>query len=216
MRGRLALAALIVPVVIASVTACGGTSASTFHPSGAVPSASAGGPVVPARAATAPGGYRFPAGVAVDFAPATQTSVTDRAILASYHSYALALWAAASSAGQDSAYQSLAGGSALSFIRREVAYFSAGDRELRGTISYSNTTVSAVYFGTGTTVTSCVDASAFHVVDSRSGVVTGSVFPASYARYLEVVTEARRANGTWLVNATESYPASTSEGAECS
>lgn len=215
MHRRLVLATVSAAAFLASVTACGGSTASVFRPAGAPPSASAAGSGQSVRVTTAPGGYRFPAGVSVDFAPATSGSATDRAVLTGYQDYALDLWAAVTSGGRDPAYRHQASGDALAFTEQEIAYFSVRSRAVSGTISYSGATVAAVYFGTSAEVTSCVDTSGFHVADAHTGAVMGSVFPPRYAHYLENVAEARRTNGTWYVSHTESYPASTPEGAAC-
>jgi hypothetical protein len=186
MRGGNGLAVILTGIALAAVTACGGGRPQVFHPAGSLAPAMRAGPLG-AVAATAPGGFRFPAAVAVRFSAAPPATPARRAIVSGYQNYVLALWAAVLSHGRDTAYQRLAAGNALAV------------------------TVGPVYFGGGATVTACVDASAFR----STGADAGPVFPPKYARYLEDVAEGRRADGTWFVAHTESYPATTSEGAIC-
>ena len=216
MRGRLVLAALLAATTVASVTACGGSSAQAFHPSGAVPTASLGDvPAAASRVVTAPGGFRFPSGVSVDYAPVPSGSATDRAVLAGYQGYVLSLWAAVLSHGHDTSYQQRTSGQAQAYVQHETAFFARGGRAVTGVIGYSATSVMGVYFGHGAAVSSCVNAAAFHVANARTGAVTGPVFPAGYARYREEVAEARRGDGGWYVTDVQSFPASTSQGAMC-
>lgn len=210
MRGGNGSAAILTGIVLAAVTACGGGTPQVFHPAGSLqPAAQADtlGTVV----TTAPGGFRFPAGVTVRFSADQPASPAARAIVSGYQDYVLALWAAVLSHGRDTAYQRLAAGNALAFVRREVSYFTSHHLRVSGTIRYSGVRVGTVYFGNGATVTACVDASAFR----GTGAAAGPVFPPRYAHYLEDVAEGRRATGTWFVAHTESYPAATSEGAAC-
>jgi hypothetical protein len=210
MLRRSRLAAILTGIALTGVAACGTGAAQVFHPAGSPPPAAQvntlGTPVT-----TAPGGFRFPAGVAVTFSPALPASPVRHAIVAGYQDYVLAMWAAVLSHGRDTAYQRLTAGNARSFVRREVAYFGTRHQGLAGTIRYFSITVGTVYFGNGATLTSCVDASAFRA----TGPGAGPVFPPRYAHYLEDVAEGRRADGTWFIAHTESYPASTSKGAMC-
>jgi hypothetical protein len=210
MLGRSRLAAILTGIALAGVAGCGQGSAEVFHPAGSLaPPAQPG--TLGAADATAPGGFRFPAGVSIRFSPALPASAARRAIVTGYQNYVLALWAAVLTHGRDAAYQRLAAGNAAAFVRREAAYFTSHHQGLAGTIRYSAVSVGTVYFGNGATVTSCVDASAFHT----TGPGAGPVFPPRYAHYLEEVAEGRRAGGTWYVAHTESYPASTGKGAMC-
>jgi hypothetical protein len=210
MLGRSGLAAILTGVVLASVAACGaGGPAPVFRPAGRPPAAQTGAAGPPVT--TAPGGYRFPAGVSIQFTSPAPASPARRAIVTGYQNYVLALWAAALSHGRDAAYQRLASGNARAFVRREISFLGRHHLGVHGTIRYSATTVSAVYFGKGATVTSCVDASAFRV----TGAKTGPVFPPRFAHYLENVAEGQRPDGTWFVAHTESFPAATREGAMC-
>jgi hypothetical protein len=211
MRGRSGLVAtLMCGVVLASVAACGGGGSppAVFRPAGS-PAARAN--TVGTPVTSAPGGYRFPAGVSVQFSSSPPASPARRAIVTGYQNYVLALWAAVLSHGHDTAYQRWASGNAEAFVRKEISFFGRGHRGLAGTIRYSATTVSADYFGRGATVTSCVDSSAFRVTGSKAG----PVFPPKFSHYLEDVAEGRRPDGTWFVAHTESFPATTSEGAMC-
>ena len=210
MRGRNGLAAILAGIALAGIAACGaGGHAPVFRPAGAPPAAQAD--TAGAAIATAPGGYRFPAGVSIQFSSPAPASPARQAIVTGYQNYVLALWAAALSHGRDAAYQRLASGNARAFVRREISFFGRHHLGIHGTIRYSATTVSADYFGKGATVTSCVDASAFRL----TGPKAGPVFPPRFARFLENVAEGRRPDGTWYVANTESYPASTSQGAMC-
>ncbi len=210
MRGRSGLLTILTGIALAGIAACGGGSPEVFQPAGSLtPPARSGALTAPIT--TAPGGFRFPASVAVQFASALPASPARRAIITGYRNYVLALWAAVASHGRDTAFQHLTSGNARAFVRREISYFSAGRRSIRGTIRYSAATVTAVYFGRSANVTACVDASAFRSTGRRAG----PVFPPRYAHYLEDVAEARGAGGTWYVAHTESYPATASGGAMC-
>jgi hypothetical protein len=212
MRGRGWLTALTAAILLAGLAACGGGGTPVFHPAGSL--AAGGDPAPAARAVSAPGGFRFPPSVSVQFGSPLPASGLRRAILAGYQDYVLALWAAVLSHGRDGAYQNQMTGNALRFAQREIAYF-GHRRTVRGTISYFGTTVRSPYSAYGAEVTSCVDASRFSAADARTGAVTGTVFPAKYARYLEDVAEERHPDGTWFVAQIASYPASTSKGAVC-
>jgi hypothetical protein len=212
MRGRSGLVAGA-GVAALALAACGGGRAPVFHPAGRIPRQSAVTLTLPAQ--NAPGGFRFPAGVSIQFTTPLPAGSPDRAIVAGYRAYVLALWAAVLSHGQDTAFQHLAGGNARAFVLRETRYYAARGQTVRGTIRYFDTTVTAVYFGRGANVTSCVDASGFRGVNTRTGATTGPVFPHRYARYLEDVAEARAPDGAWPVRHTEAFPASTAEGASC-
>lgn len=210
MHGRSGWMAILAGIALTSLAACGGGAAPVFRPAGSAPpiaqSATLGTAVT-----TAPGGYRFPAGVSIRFTSPLPSSPARRAIVDGYRGYVLALWAAVLSHGRDAAYQQLASGNALAFVHREVSYFASHHERIVGTIRYSGTTVTHVYFGTGATVTSCVDASAFRATGARAG----PVFPPRFAHYLEDVAEGRHTGGTWVVAHTQSYPSSTGEGAAC-
>lgn len=211
MRGQHWFPAVLAAVILAGLAGCGGGHAQAFRPAGAPAAAS------PAALAvrTAPGGFRFPATVSIEFGPVQPGSRVQRAVVAGYQDYVLSLWAAVLSHGKDTAYLRQIGGNALGFAQREIRYYATGHRTIRGAIRYFNTTVTAVYFGTGANVTSCVDTSGFRAADARTGSTTRPVFPPGLARYLEDVTEGRRANGTWFVSRSQAFPASTSEGAAC-
>jgi hypothetical protein len=209
MRGRSGLAAILAGTALAGVAACSGSGAEVFHPSGSPPAAQTD--TLRTAVTTAPGGYHFPPGVHVGFSTPPPGSATRRAMVTGYENYVLALWAAVLSHGKDAAYQKLTAENALAFVRREVSYFTSHHGRIQGTIRYSGAKVGATYFRTGATVTACVDTSGFRV----TGSAAGPVFPPRYARYLEDVALAKRADGTWYVIHTESFPASTSQGAMC-
>jgi hypothetical protein len=208
MRGRSGLAAILAGTVLVGVAACSGGGTEVFHPSGSPPAAQTD--TLRAPVTTAPGGFHFPAGVYLDFS-APPASAARHAMVAGYKNYVLALWAAVLSHGKDAAYQRLAAENALAFVHREVSYFTSHHGRIQGTIRYSGAKVTATYFRTGATVTACVDTAGFEV----TGPAAGPVFPPKYAHYLEDVALAKRADGTWYVIHTESFPASTSQGATC-
>jgi len=161
------------------------------------------------------GSFRFPADVSIDFtAPAPGTAV-QRAVIAGYQDYVLSLWAAVLTHGKNTAYLRHAGGNALGFVRREAARYASAGVTVQGTISYTGTRVSGVYFGTGADVLSCVDASAFHQVSAQTGATEGTALPARLTRYLENVAEGRNGDGTWSVTRLAIYPATSTKGAMC-
>jgi hypothetical protein len=208
MHGRNRLAAILAGAALVGITGCSAGSPQVFRPAGhASPAAQTD--TLKTHVTTAPGGFRFPPGVAIGFSSPLPASTDRRAIVTGYQDYVLSLWAGVLSHGSDAAYRRLASGNAQDFIRQEIAFF--GHRGIQGSIRYSQITVSAVYFGNGATVTSCVDASGFNITPAGAG----PVFPPKYAHYLEKVAEGRRPDGTWVVAHTESFPASTSEGAMC-
>ncbi len=211
MRGRHRSAAILATMVLASVAGCGGGQAQVFHPAGAPPRAAPATLTV----RTAPGGFRFPPTVSIQFGAPLPGNHVERTVVAGYQDYVLSLWAAVLSHGKDTAYLRQIGGNALAFTQREIHYYATQHRTIQGVIRYFNTSVTAVYFGNGANVTSCVDTSGFRTTDTRTGSTTGPVFPRRLTHYLEDVTEGRRANGTWFVSRTQSFPASTSEGAAC-
>ena len=213
MRGQGALAAVLAVSVLAGAMACGSGSAAVFHPAGSLSSQ-------PAQAAPLPGpqridGFTFPAGVSIDFTSPAPADPAQRAIVAGYEDYILSMWAGVVSHGRNAAYAGRAVGNALAFVQREVARFRSPGRTVRGTVRYFATRVTAVYFGNGASVISCVDASAFRDVNARTGATMGRALPARPARYLEEVSEGRRSDGTWFVNRSVTYPASSTQGAMC-
>jgi hypothetical protein len=215
MRGRCGPPVVLAVSVMAGVTACGSGSAAVFRPAGSL--SARGGQAAPL--ATPPGrrfgSFRFPAGVSIDFTSPAPADPLRRAIVAGYQDYVLSMWAGVLSHGSDTAYESQAAGNALTFAGREVARYRSPGRTVRGTIQYSGTKVTAVYFGNGASVISCVDASAFHAVSAQTGARLGLALPARPARYLEEVSEGRRSDGTWFVNRSVTYAASTPQGATC-
>jgi hypothetical protein len=202
-------------VVLAGVVACGGGSAAVFHPAGSLKSQAGRAVPLATPGAQRIGGFTFPAGVSIDFTSPAPADPAKRAIVAGYQDYVLSMWAGVLSHGSNTTYTSDAAGSALTFVSRAVARYRGPSRTVRGTIQYSATRVTAVYFGSGASVYSCVDASAFHEVNARTGTQVGPALPARPARYLEEVSEGRRSDGTWFVNRSISYPASSTQGAMC-
>jgi hypothetical protein len=215
MRGRRVPAALIAAGVLACVVACGSGNAAVFHPAGSL--SPQPGQAAPA---TAPGaqridGFTFPAGVSIDFTSPAPADPVRRAVVTGYQDYVLSMWAGVVTHGKNTAYTSHAAGDALTFVSHEVARYRGQARTVRGTIQYSATQVTGVYFGSGASVYSCVDASAFRDVNARTGARIGPALPARPPRYLEEVSEGRRDNGTWFVNHSVSYPVTSTQGAMC-
>jgi hypothetical protein len=215
MRRRCGSPAVLAMSVLAGVTACGSGSAAVFHPAGSLSTQ----PVQAAPLATSAGqrygSFHFPAGVSIDFASPAPADASGRAIIAGYQDYVLSMWAGVLSHGTDTAYLSQAAGNALTFVSREVARYRTPGRTVRGTIQYSGTKVTDVYLGNGASVLSCVDAAAFHDVSAQTGARLGPALAARPIRYLEEVSEGRRSDGTWFVNRSVTYPASTAQGAVC-
>jgi hypothetical protein len=200
--------------VLAGVAACGGGSGAVFHPAGSL--SSQPGQVAPAAPASQHiGGFTFPAGVSIDFTSPAPASPARRAIVAGYQDYVLSMWAGVLSHGTNTAYTSDAAGTALTFVSRAVARYHGRSRTVRGTIQYSSTQVTGVYFGSGASVYSCVDASAFHDVNAKTVAKAGPALPARPQRYLEEVSEGRRSDGTWFVNRSVTYPVTSIQGAMC-
>jgi hypothetical protein len=160
-------------------------------------------------------GFRFPSDVSIDFTTPAPADQGRRAVIDGYQNYVLALWAAVLSHGKDSAYRRLSTGNALGFVRREVARYGAPGTTVKGTIAYNDTRIAGLYFGTGANVLACVDASAFHQVNTKTGATVGPALPVRLTRYLENVAEGKRGDGTWFVSRLAVYPATSRQGAMC-
>ena len=153
--------------------------------------------------------------MSIDFTSPAPADATQRAIVAGYQDYVLSMWAGVLTHGKNTAYANQAEGNALTFVTREIARYRSPGRTVRGTIQYSGTKVTNVYFGNGASLSSCVDATAFHDVNAQTGAKVGAALPARPVRYLETVSEGRRSDGTWFVNRSVTYPASGAQGATC-
>jgi hypothetical protein len=215
MRGRRALEALLAVSVLAGVAACGGGTGAVFHPAGSLSSQPGQAAPVVAPAGQHIGGFTFPAGVSIDFTSPAPAGAARRAIVTGYQDYVLSMWAGVLTHGANTTYTSDAAGTALAFVTKAVARYHARARTVRGTIQYSATQITGVYFGSGASVYSCVDASAFHDVNAKTGARIGPALPARPQRYLEEVSEGRRGDGTWYVNHSVSYPVTSTQGATC-
>lgn len=215
MRGRRGSPVVLAMSVLAGVTACGSGSAAVFRPAGSLSARPAQAAPLATPAGQRLGSFRFPAGVSIDFTSPAPADPSRRAIVAGYQDYVLSMWAGVLSHGSDAAYTTQAAGNALTFAGREVARYRSPGRTVSGTIRYSGTRVTAVYLGNGASVISCVDASAFHDVNAQTGARLGPALPGRPARYLEEVSEGRRSDGTWLVNRSVTYAASSPQGAMC-
>ena len=214
MLGRCGPPAVLVMSVLAGVSACG-SSTVAFHPAGSLSTQAAQAAPLATPAGQRLGSFRFPAGVSIDFTSPAPADSSQRAIIAGYQDYVLSMWAGVLSHGSDAAYLNQAAGSALTFVSREVARYRTPGRTVRGTIQYSGTKVSGVYFGSGASVLSCVDASAFHDVSAQTGATLGPAMTARPVRYLEEVSEGRRSDGTWFVNRSVTYAVSSPQGVTC-
>jgi hypothetical protein len=214
MRGRRGMAVLLAAGIAAGVAACGSGSAEVFRPAGSLGSSSVQAPL-PSPTGERIGGFLFPPGVSIDFASPVPADATRRGVITGYQNYVLSLWAAVLSHGKNTVYQQQDSGNSLGFVRREAAHYRSAGATVRGTISYYDTRIVGIYFGAGADVLSCVDASAFHHVNAKTGATVGPALPPRLTHYLENVAEGRRPDGTWSVNRLALYPASSTQGAMC-
>src|SRR5689334_9826976 len=214
MRGRRSLATLVAAGVLTGASACGNGSATVFRPAGSMSSAPAQTPL-PGTGGQRLGSFRFPSDVSIDFTDPAPASAVQRAVIAGYQDYVLSLWAAVLTHGKNTTYLKHADGNAAGFVRRETARYASPAVTVKGTISYTDTKITGVYFGSGADVLSCVDASAFHQVNSQTGATQGPALPARLTRYLENVAEGRNSDGTWSVTRLAVYPATSTQGAMC-
>ena len=206
--------AFLATAILAGVAACGSGSAAAFQPAGSLSPA----PVqaaLPDQAGQRLAGFRFPSDVSIDFTTSVPGDPARRAVIDGYRSYVLALWAAVLSHGKYGAYQQQATGNALAFVHREVARYGTQGTTMRGTIAYNDTRIAGIYFGTGADVLACVDASAFHQVNTKTGATLGPALPVRLTRYLENVAEGKRSDGSWFVSRLAVYPAASTQGAMC-
>lgn len=214
MRGRRGSATLLAAGILAGAVACGSGNAAVFHPGGSLSPAPAQ-TALPGAGGQHLGSFQFPSDVSIDFTAPAPASAVNRAVIAGYQDYVLALWAAVLTHGKNTTYLRHAGGNAAGFVRREAARYASPGVTVKGTISYTDTKITGVYFGTGADVLSCVDASAFHQVNAQTGATQGPALPARLTRYLENVAEGRNSDGTWSVTRLAVYPATTTKGAMC-
>ena len=203
--------ALFAVAIVAGVAACGNRSATVFHPAGSLSSTRLQSSL-PGPGAQHLGSFRFPSDVSIDFTSPAPAGAAGRAVVAGYQNYVLSLWAAVLTHGRNTAYLHKAGGNALAFVRREAARYRSPGLTVKGTISYNDTRIAGIYFGTGADVLACVDASAFHQVNAQTGATVGPALPT---RYLENVAEGKRSDGTWFVSRLAVYPAASTQGAMC-
>jgi len=215
MRGRRGSAAMLAAAVLACTAACGAGRSAAFHPGGSLSSSGSVQSPLPDPPGLRLGGFRFPGGVSIDFASPVPADPARHAVIAGYQAYVLSLWAAVLSHGANTAYQQQDTGNALGFVRREAQRYRAPAATVRGTIQYYDTKIVGIFFGNGADVRSCVDASAFHEVNAKTGATVGPALPARLTRYLENVAEGRRPDGTWSVGRLAIYPASSTQGAMC-
>ena len=206
--------AFLATAILAGVAACGTGSAAAFQPAGSLSPAPLQTPLS-GQAGQRLGGYQFPSDVSIDFTTPAPADPARRAVIDGYRNYVLALWAAVLSHGKNGAYQQQATGSALAFVRREVTRYGTPGTTVQGTIAYSDTRIAGTYFGTGADVLACVDASAFHQVNTKTGATVGPALPVRLTRYLENVAEGKRSDGTWFVSRLAVYPAASTQGAMC-
>ena len=214
MRGRRGSAALLAAGILAGAVACGSGNAAVFHPAGSMSPAPVQAPL-PGTGAQHLGSFRFPSDVSIDFADPPPASAVQRAVVTGYQDYVLSLWAAVLTHGKNTTYLRHAGGNAAKFVRHQTARYASPGVTVKGTISYTNTKINGVYFGTGADVFSCVNASEFHQVNAQTGATVGPALPARMTRYLENVAEGRNRDGTWSVTRLAIYPATSTQGAMC-
>ena len=214
MRGRRGSAALLAAGILAGAVACGSGNAAVFHPAGSMSPAPVQAPL-PGTGAQHLGSFRFPSDVSIDFADPPPASAVQRAVVTGYQDYVLSLWAAVLTHGKNTTYLRHAGGNAAKFVRHQTARYASPGVTVKGTISYTNTKINGVYFGTGADVLSCVNASEFHQVNAQTGATVGPALPARMTRYLENVAEGRNSDGTWSVTRLAIYPATSTQGAMC-
>lgn len=214
MRGRRGSATLLAAGILAGAVACGSGNAAVFHPGGSLSPAPAQ-TALPGAGGQHLGSFQFPSDVSIDFTAPAPASAVNRAVIAGYQDYVLALWAAVLTHGKNTTYLRHAGGNAAGFVRREAARYASPGVTVKGTISYTDTKITGVYFRTGADVLSCVDASEFHQVNAQTGATQGPALPARLTRYLENVAEGRNSDGTWSVTRLAVYPATTTKGAMC-
>ena len=214
MRGRRGSAALLAAGILAGAVACGSGSAAVFRPAGSMSPAPVQAPL-PGTGAQHLGSFRFPSDVSIDFADPPPASAVQRAVVTGYQDYVLSLWAAVLTHGKNTTYLRHAGGNAAKFVRHQTARYASPGVTVKGTISYTNTKINGVYFGTGADVLSCVNASEFHQVNAQTGATVGPALPARMTRYLENVAEGRNRDGTWSVTRLAIYPATSTQGAMC-
>lgn len=214
MRGRRGSAALLAAGILAGAVACGSGNAAVFRPAGSMSPAPVQAPL-PGTGAQHLGSFRFPSDVSIDFADPPPASAVQRAVVTGYQDYVLSLWAAVLTHGKNTTYLRHAGGNAAKFVRHQTARYASPGVTVKGTISYTNTKINGVYFGTGADVLSCVNASEFHQVNAQTGATVGPALPARMTRYLENVAEGRNSDGTWSVTRLAIYPATSTQGAMC-
>ena len=214
MRGRRGSAALLAAGILAGAVACGSGNAAVFHPAGSMSPAPVQAPL-PGTGAQHLGSFRFPSDVSIDFADPPPASAVQRAVVTGYQDYVLSLWAAVLTHGKNTTYLRHAGGNAAKFVRHQTARYASPGVTVKGTISYTNTKINGVYFGTGADVLSRVNASEFHQVNAQTGATVGPALPARMTRYLENVAEGRNRDGTWSVTRLAIYPATSTQGAMC-
>ena len=188
---------------------CGGgapaPAAATFVPKGGATSAA---PSQPASAATVSGlqNFAFPSSIKIQFQTPLPASGPQRSAVIAYENYIDSMWHAVYTHGADTSYQKYVYGNALSFAQQEIRFFTKGDNQLRGTLTYYNITVPQVFYSAGAVVSSCVDASKMKFVEERTGTI-GTLFSSAYFHYLEQVGTGTTRDGFWIVNHTDPTPA---------
>src|SRR5215470_18223375 len=168
--------AFLATAILAGVAAWGSGSAAAFQPAGSLSPTPPQTPL-PGQAGQRLAGFRFPSDVSIDFTTPASADPARRAVIDGYRNYVLALWAAVLSHGKNGAYQRQATGNALAFVRREVTRYGTQGTTVRGTIAYNDARIAGIYFSTGADVLACVDASAFHQVNTKTGATVGPALP---------------------------------------
>jgi hypothetical protein len=186
----------------------GAPAPAAFVPGGG-PTASAA-PSQSASVASVPGlqNFSFPSSITIRFQTPLPASGPQRSAVIAYENYIDSMWHAVYTHGADTSYQKYVFGNALSFVQQEIRFFTNGNDQLRGTITYYNTTVPQVFFRAGAVVSSCVDTSGLKFVNEQTGK-SGILFPGSYLHYLEQAGTGKTRSGPWIVNHTDNSPAAS-------
>jgi hypothetical protein len=190
------------------LSGCGGgaPAPAAFVPKGGTTTSAA--PSQSATAAVVPGlqNFGFPSSIKIEFQTPLPASGPQRSAVIAYENYIDSMWHAVYTHGADTSYKKYVYGNALRFVQTEIRFFTTGNYQLRGTINYYNTTVPQVFYGAGAVVSSCVDASGMKIV--KPGTV-GTLFPSSFFHFLEQSGTGKTHSGFWIVNHTETTPATS-------
>jgi hypothetical protein len=187
---------------------CGGgkPAPAAFVPKGGATTSAA--PSQSASTAAVPGlqNFAFPSSIKIQFQTPMPASGPQRSAVIAYENYIDSMWHAVYTHGADTSYKKYVYGNALSFVQTEIRFFTTGNYQLRGTITYYDTTVPQVFSGAGAVVSTCVDASEMKIV--KPGTV-GTLFKSSFFHYQEQTGTGKTHDGFWIVNHTVNTPATS-------